>query len=71
MIVLFPKLKIELKGRRFETADIEKEWQAILNSNKGNDLHGPLETLRGGGQGDRCILSQRGVILKEKAARIE
>jgi transposase len=38
--VLFPKLKMKLKERHFETvSDIQKELQAILNSIKENDLH--------------------------------
>jgi hypothetical protein len=41
---LFPKLKMELKGRRFETvSDIEKESQAVLDSIKENDFHGTFE----------------------------
>jgi transposase len=42
---LFPKLKIKLKGRRFETAsDIQRESQAVLNSIKENDFHGSFES---------------------------
>jgi flagellin-specific chaperone FliS len=41
---LFPKLKMKLKGRRFETvSDILKELQAVLDSIKENDLHGAFE----------------------------
>jgi hypothetical protein len=37
----FPKLKMKLKGRRFETAsDIQRESQAVLDSIKENDFHG-------------------------------
>jgi hypothetical protein len=37
---LFPKLKMKLKGRRFETvSDIQRESQAVLDSIKANDLH--------------------------------
>jgi transposase len=37
---LFPKLKMNLKGRRFErVADIQRESQAVLDSIKGNGLH--------------------------------
>jgi histone-lysine N-methyltransferase SETMAR len=38
---LFPKLKMKLKGRRFETvSDIQRESQAALDSIKENDFHG-------------------------------
>jgi transposase len=38
---LFPKFKMKLKGRRFETvSDIQREWQAILGSVKENYFHG-------------------------------
>jgi hypothetical protein len=41
---LFPKLKIKLKGRRFETlSDIQWESQAVLDSIKENDFHGAFE----------------------------
>jgi hypothetical protein len=39
---LFPKLKMKLKGRHFET-DIQRESQAILDSIKENDFHGASE----------------------------
>jgi hypothetical protein len=41
---LFPKLKMKLDGRRFETvSDIQRELQAVLNSIKENDFHGASE----------------------------
>jgi hypothetical protein len=41
---LFPKLKIKLKGRCFETvSDIQRESQAVLDSIKGNDFRGHFE----------------------------
>jgi hypothetical protein len=41
---LFPKLKMKLKGRHFETAsDIQTESQEILDSIKENDFHGALK----------------------------
>jgi histone-lysine N-methyltransferase SETMAR len=54
---LFPKLKIKLKGQRFETVpDIQRESQAVLDSIKENDFHGAFE---GGTKlWDRCIHSQ-------------
>jgi hypothetical protein len=41
---LFPKTKMKLKGRRFETAsNIQKESQELLENVKGNDFHGAFE----------------------------
>jgi hypothetical protein len=41
---LLRKLKMKLKGQRFETvSDIQRESQAILNSIKENDFHGAFE----------------------------
>jgi hypothetical protein len=41
---LFPKLKMKLKGQRFETvADNQKELQAVLDSIKENVFHGAFE----------------------------
>jgi hypothetical protein len=41
---LFPKLKMKLKGRRFETVpDIQGESQVVLNSVKENDFHSAFE----------------------------
>jgi hypothetical protein len=41
---LFPKLKMKLNGRRFETvSDIQRESQAVLDSIKANDFHGAFE----------------------------
>jgi histone-lysine N-methyltransferase SETMAR len=38
---LFPKLKMKLKGRRFETvSDIQRESQSVLDSIKENYFHG-------------------------------
>jgi hypothetical protein len=54
---LFPKLKMKLKGRRFETvSDIQRESQAVLDSIKENDLHGAFEAWKK--QWDPCIRSQ-------------
>jgi hypothetical protein len=40
----FPKLKMKLKGRRFETvSDIQRDSQAVLDSIKENDFHGAFE----------------------------
>jgi hypothetical protein len=42
---LFPKLKIKLKGRHFETvSDIQRELQAVLDSLKEYDFHGAFES---------------------------
>jgi hypothetical protein len=44
---LFPKLKMKLKGRRFETvSDIQRKPQAVLDSMKENDFHGTFEVWR-------------------------
>jgi hypothetical protein len=44
---LFPKFKMKLKGRRFETvSDIQRESQAVLDSIKENDFHGAFEALK-------------------------
>jgi transposase len=41
---LFPKLKMKLKGRHFETvSDIQRELQAELDSIKENDFHGAIK----------------------------
>jgi hypothetical protein len=41
---LFLKLKMKLKGERFETvSDIQRESQAVLDSIKKNDFHGAFE----------------------------
>jgi hypothetical protein len=40
-LTLFPKLKMKLKGRHFETvSDIQRESQGVLDSIKENDFHG-------------------------------
>jgi hypothetical protein len=44
VISLFPKLKVKLKGRCFETvSDIRRDLQVVLDSIEKNDLHGALE----------------------------
>jgi histone-lysine N-methyltransferase SETMAR len=54
---LFPKLKMKLKGRRFETvSDIHRESQAVLDSIKENGFHGAFEAWEKGW--DRCIRYQ-------------
>jgi hypothetical protein len=41
---MFPKLKMKLKGQRFETVSgIRRESQAALNSIMENDFHGAFE----------------------------
>jgi hypothetical protein len=53
---LFPKLKIKLKGLRFETVfDIRRESQAVLDSFKKNYFHGAFEAWEK--QWDRYIRS--------------
>jgi hypothetical protein len=54
---LFPKLKMKLKGRPFETvSDIQRELQAVLDSIKENYVNGAFEVLKK--RWDRCIHSQ-------------
>jgi hypothetical protein len=54
---LFPKLKMKLKGWRFETVShIQRELQAVLNSNKESDFHGAFEAWKK--RWDCCICSQ-------------
>jgi hypothetical protein len=44
VILLFPKLKMKLKERCFETvSDIQVESQVVLDSIKENDFHGFFE----------------------------
>jgi hypothetical protein len=53
---LFPKLKMKLKGRCFETvSDIQKKSQAVLDSIKENEIHGAFEAWEK--RWDRCIRS--------------
>jgi histone-lysine N-methyltransferase SETMAR len=54
---LFAKLKMKLKGRRFETvSDIQRESQAVLDNVGENYFHGASETCKK--RWDRCICSQ-------------
>jgi hypothetical protein len=54
---LFPKLKMKLKGRRFETvSDIPRESEEVLDSSKENGFHGAFEAWKK--RWDRCIRSQ-------------
>jgi hypothetical protein len=41
---LFPELKMKLKGHFERVSDIQRESQAVLDSIKENDFHGPFET---------------------------
>jgi hypothetical protein len=48
---------MKLKGRRFETvSDIQRKWQAVLDSVKENDFHGAFKVWKK--LWDRCIRSQ-------------
>jgi hypothetical protein len=52
----FPKLKIKLKGRHFETvSSIQRESQVVLDSIKENDFHSAFEDWKK--LWDRCIHS--------------
>ena len=37
-LFLFPKLKMKLKGQRFQTEEIQAESQAVLNTLRENDF---------------------------------
>jgi hypothetical protein len=53
----FPKLKMKLKGGRFETvSDIQRESQAVFDSITENYFHSAFEVWKK--RWDRCILSQ-------------
>jgi hypothetical protein len=61
--IWFPKLKMKLKGWRFETvSDIQRELQVVLNSIKENDFHCAFEAWKNG-------ISI--YVPKDKAARIK
>jgi hypothetical protein len=54
---LFPKLKMKLKGRHFETvSDIQRKLQEVLDNIKENDFHGAFEAWKK--CWDHCIHSQ-------------
>jgi hypothetical protein len=54
---LFPKSKMNLKGRRLDTvSDIQRESQAVLDSIKENDFRGTFEVWKK--RWDCCIRSQ-------------
>jgi hypothetical protein len=59
---LIPKLKMKLKGRRFETmSDIQRELQAVLDSIKEHYFHSAFEAWKK--RWDRCIRSQGDYLL--------
>jgi histone-lysine N-methyltransferase SETMAR len=65
----FPKLKMKLMGRRFETVpDIQRESQAVLDSIQDNDFHGAFEAWKNDGI---AVYVPKETILKEMAAEIE
>jgi hypothetical protein len=54
--ILFPKLKMKLNGRRFETmSDIQRESQAVPNNTKENYFRDAFEAWKK--LWDRCICS--------------
>jgi histone-lysine N-methyltransferase SETMAR len=54
---LFDRLKMKLKGRRFETVScIQMESQVVLDSIKENDFHGAFEAWKT--RWDRCTRTQ-------------
>jgi hypothetical protein len=57
VFALFPKLKMKLKGRRFETvSDIQRELQVVLDSIKENDFCGFFKVWKK--RWDHCIRAQ-------------
>jgi hypothetical protein len=65
---LFPKFKMKLKGRHFETvSDIQRELQAVFDSIKENDFHSALK--RGKNDGIAVYIPKE-TILKEVATKI-
>jgi hypothetical protein len=66
---LFTKLKMKLKGQRFETvADIQRESQVVFDNIKQNDFHSDFEAWKNDGV---TVYVPKENILKEMAARIE
>jgi hypothetical protein len=60
---------LKLKGRRFETvSDIQREWQAVLDSIQDNDFHGALKHGKNDGI---AVYVPKETILKEMAAKID
>jgi hypothetical protein len=65
---LFAKLKMKLKGRRFQTkSDIQRESQAVLDSIKGNDFHGAFVAREKDGL---AVYVPKETILKEMAPKL-
>jgi hypothetical protein len=51
---LFPKIKLKLKGRRFDnTEEIQVDWQRMLESLTEKDFQGAFQKWRR--QWDRCL----------------
>jgi hypothetical protein len=68
---LFPKLKMKLKGRHFETvSDIQRVSQKVLDSIKENYsyFHGAFEAWKNDGI---AVSVPKETVLKEMAAKIE
>jgi hypothetical protein len=64
---LFPKLKMKLKARHFETVpDIQRELQVVLDGIKENDIHTVL--LKCGKNDGIAVYVPKETILKEMAA---
>jgi hypothetical protein len=63
---LFPKLKMKLKGRRFQALEeIQAESQAVLNTLRENDF---LECFKTGSAVGIVVKPQNGTTLKVKQA---
>jgi hypothetical protein len=53
-IFLFPKTKLKLKGRRFDTIEqLQAEWQTVLDSVTERGFQGAFQKWRG--RWDRCV----------------
>jgi hypothetical protein len=69
VILLFPKLKMKLKGQHFETvSDTQWESQALLDSIKENYFHGAFEVWKNDGI---AVYIPKETILKDMIAKIK
>jgi histone-lysine N-methyltransferase SETMAR len=67
---LFPKLKMKLKGRRFETVShIQRECQVVLSSIKAHDFHCAFEAQKN--NNGITVYIPKETIMKEMATKIE
>jgi hypothetical protein len=65
----FPKLKMKLKGRHFETmSDIQRELQGVLDSIRENYFHGAFKAWKNNGI---AVYVPKETVLNAMAAKIE